>query len=81
MSIASEFHALHLWIDRLIGHGVPPEVIAEGKAIVGAALPAVEEVANPVIEKEIQAEAPALAPVAEALVQTGEAALATEVAQ
>ena len=80
MSIASEFHALHLWIDRLIGHGVPPEVIAEGKAIVGAALPAVEEVANPVIEKEIQAEAPALAPVAEALVQTGEAVAATALA-
>ena len=81
MSIASELHALHQWIDRLIGHGVPAEVIAEGKTLAGAVLPVAEKVAEPIIESAIAAEMPpALVPVADAAVQAGEHAVEAAVA-
>jgi hypothetical protein len=80
-TIEEKIHAVHLWIDRLIGHGVPADVIAEGKILASAALPTVEAVAAPIAEKEIKAEVPTeLQPAAEALVPVVESAAAEAVA-
>lgn len=82
MSIATFTHAaisdieagFHAILHKLgMDHGIPEADILAAKAAGSALLPTLEAVAEPIVEKVIEAEAPAaLVPVAEELVHVAE---------